>query len=179
MDELEKLSRILNVKGNYEFLGYSLNLETGELSDLLEKDASNAVDMFVITVLLRHYLQAAPVAQQGRLVKFEDLPGGQSYGKAFAQRAMQPIVEGFGKNPHALVDAGQRLGGKQSRFGDVSVEVETLRGIPLVYVLWEESEFPATATVLFYESASSYLPTEDLAILGELISHRLLKARSR
>ncbi len=156
-------------------MGYSLNLETGEFVDLLEKEA-NAVEMYVVTVLLRHYLEASPVADRGRLVKFEDLPGGHAYGKAFAQRAVQPLVEGFVKNSAALIKAGERLSGKQCNFGDVAVEVETLKGVPLVFVLWGEDEFPASANVLFYESASSYLPTEDLAVLGELVSHRLLKA---
>ncbi len=176
-EELEKLGKHLEVEGAYQFLGYNLNLKTGEFTDLLEKEA-NAVEMYIVTVLLRHYLQAAPVATQGKLVKFEELPGGHSYGKAFNERAITPIEEGFGKNPADLIEAARRIGGKQSSFGDASVEVPTLKGIPLIFVLWqgEEGEFPAAANVLFYESASSYLPTEDLAVLGELVSHRLLKA---
>jgi hypothetical protein len=175
-EELNKIKNLVNA-GKWNFLGYSLNLETGELVDLLEKEAS-AVEMYVVTVLLKHYVDASPVTERGKLVKFEDLPGGHAYGKAFVQRAIQPLAEGFGKNPSALVKAGERLGGKQCNFGDKAVEVETLKGLPLVFVLWGESEFPASANVLFYESASSYLPTEDLAVLGELVSHRLLKAQN-
>jgi hypothetical protein len=128
-EELNKIKTLSNTK-EWNFLGYSLNLETGEFVDLLEKEA-NAVEMDVVTVLLRHYLEASPVAERGRLVKFEDLPGGHAYGKAFAQRAVQPLVEGFVKNSAALIKAGERLSGKQCNFGDVAVEVETLKGYRL------------------------------------------------
>jgi hypothetical protein len=45
-----------------------------------------------------------------------------------------------------------------------------------VYIVWKADEFSATASVLFDQSASEYLPTEDLAVLGELTTARLRKA---
>jgi hypothetical protein len=52
------------------------------------------------------------------------------------------------------------------------VEIPVLE-IPIVYILWRTSEFPASATTLFDASASHYLPTEDLAVLAELTTIRL------
>jgi hypothetical protein len=177
-NELEKLSKLLNSEEKCQFLGYSLNVKTAKLEDLLAKTPCSAMEIFIVTTLLRHYLEASPITELGKLVKFEDLPGGHSYGKAFTNRAIAPIVEGFGRNPVQLIQAAKRLGGTQLPYGDASVEIPTLRSIPLVYILWEEMEFPASANVLFYSSSSVYLPTEDLAILGELVSHRLLKTRT-
>jgi hypothetical protein len=52
-----------------------------------------------------------------------------------------------------------------------------LKGIPLTYILWKAEEFGASATVLYDQSASNYLPTEDLAGLGELTTARLIDAQ--
>ena len=67
------------------------------------------------------------------------------------------------------------LGGKALSFGDSSVEIPTLTGIPIIFIVWAEGEFPASATVLFDESASRYFPTEDLAVLAELTASRLVR----
>jgi hypothetical protein len=177
VNELDKLSSLLKAENDtYEFLGYRLNLLTGELEDLLEVGVYNAVEIFAITTLVKHYLQSSPPATSGEIIKFEQLPGARAYTKTFTNRAVYPIAETFGRRPAALVKAAKRLGAKPCSYGDAAVELKTLEGIPLVYVLWEEEEFAATANVLYYESASCYLPTEDLAILAELASHRLIKA---
>jgi hypothetical protein len=39
-----------------------------------------------------------------------------------------------------------------------------------------DEEFPASANVLFDASASHYLPTEDLAVLGGMLTGRLIKS---
>jgi len=60
--------------------------------------------------------------------------------------------------------------------GDAAAEVCALESVPIIYILWAAGEFAASATVLFDESASSFLPTEDLEVLGELTTYRLKKA---
>ena len=62
-------------------------------------------------------------------------------------------------------------------YGDASVEIMALKGIPLTYVVWGAEDFPASASLLFDETASHYLPTEDLAVLGEVTSIRLMETR--
>jgi hypothetical protein len=115
---------------------------------------------------------AEPTERTGRLVKFRDLPGGYAYEKAFIQRVIQPVTTVFGDKPEALVEAAKLLNGVALTYGDASVEIPVLE-IPIVYILWRTSEFPASATTLFDQSASHYLPTEDLAVLAELTTARL------
>ena len=76
-----------------------------------------------------------------------------------------------------MTQAAKLLGGVERSFGDASFEVEALKGIPLTYILWGAEEFPAVANILYDESASNYLPTEDLAVLGELTTSRLIQAK--
>ncbi len=76
-----------------------------------------------------------------------------------------------------MLNAGKILGGTPLKYGDCSIRIPVIEGIPIVYILWAETEFPAYTTVLFDQSANSYLPTEDLAVLAELTTIRLIKAK--
>jgi hypothetical protein len=180
-DQLELLCSLLKVeKGfKYEWLGYALDLETGKIDDLLSQEVHHSeMEVQVWTTLLTHYILAKPTLRKEKLVKFKDLPGGYAYERAFLQRVVNPIAEAFGENPQELVEAAKPLKSKQLTLGDASVEIPALEGIPIVYIVWAKTEFPATASVLFDESAGHFLPTEDLAVLAELATSRLIKAQS-
>ena len=179
-EELERLTHLLSSEkgSDYDMLGYAINLETGKIRDLLSEDNSSDDGVLqILTILLSHYSASNPVARTEILIKFRNLPGGYAYERAFHDRAVQPILQVFGDNPTELVASARLLKGEPLSYGDVSVEIPTLEGIPLVYILWARNEFPASATLLYDESACHYLPTEDLAILAELTTNRLLKAR--
>jgi hypothetical protein len=182
--QAEHLGRIRHVakveKGHmFQFLGYALDLETGEFSDLLEKSAVYGErTVQIMTGLLFHYSLAKETPKTGNLVKFKDLPGGYAYEGAFIQRAVNPIAEVFGDKPVEVAEAAKLLKGAPLDYGCSSVEIPAVEGIPIVYILWAAEEFPASANVLFDGSASCFLPTEDLAGLGELTTFRLLKAHS-
>ena len=180
-EQLEKIKYLAKIERNqsYQFLGYSLNLETSEICDLLEKNlAPCGWDVQILTVLLVHYSSANKAPKRGKLVKFKDLPGGSAYERAFIQRAANPIVQVFGDKPAELAETARLFNGTSLDYGQISVEIPALEGIPIVYILWTAEEFSASANILFDESASCFLPTEDLAVLGELTTHRLLKAQS-
>jgi hypothetical protein len=101
------------------------------------------------------------------------LPGGNAYEKTFNERAIEPVAKIFGDKPEALVEAAKLLNGVALTYGDSSVEIPFLKGLIIMFIVWKSGEFPASATVLFDESASHYLPTEDLAVLAELTTIRL------
>ncbi len=174
-EEKEKLRASVAPEGtSLQILGYTVNLETGEAHDLLSYERLQAkVNCKILSILLSHYSTACPSQRTGALVKFGDLPGGHAYETAFAQRAEEPIARVFGDKPRGLIEAAKLLDGEPLSLGDSSVEIPALKGIPLVYVLWEKSEFPASANILFDTSAKNYLPTEDLAVLAELTTNRL------
>jgi hypothetical protein len=161
------------------FLGFTLSLKTGDFTDLICSDLpANERLLEVFRILLTHYAEGKPVPLSGKLVKFKDLPGGYAYEGAFNQRAIEPIADDFGAKPELLLQASKLLGGTQLGLGgDVSIQLPTLKGIPLTYILWKKEEFDASATVLYDESASSYLPTEDLSGVGEIATIRLLQAK--
>ena len=62
-------------------------------------------------------------------------------------------------------------------FGDASFSFRLLPRVWLAVVLHlADDEFPASANVLFDAAVSHYLPTEDLAVLGGILTGRLIKA---
>jgi hypothetical protein len=180
-EQLKKIKQLTKVgeDNTYHFLGYTLNLETNQFHDLLEKGTVHS-DWGVqnMTALLAHYSLANETAKTGKLVKFKDLPGGYAYEHAFTQRAVNPIAQAFGSNAVELLEVAKLFGGKKVNYGDLSVEIPALEGIPVVYILWVTPEFPASANLLFDESASCFLDTESVSGLGELTTHRILKAQS-
>jgi len=178
--ELEILQKLKRLTGTnrYEFLGFTLDLDENTITDDLPNLVGNLSEgrTQILTTLLCHFSLANPLAPTGRLVKYKDLPGGYAYEGAFIKRAIEPIAEVFGEKTKNLVEAADLLGGTKLTLGDASVEIPTLRGIPLTYILWGKEDFPASANILYDASASNYLPTEDLAVLGELTTLRLIEA---
>jgi hypothetical protein len=174
-DVAVKLQEMLGAK-SIDFLGYTLNLETGELTDHLSN--SNKMIANTIETLLNHYTAGNPSPLSGKLVKYRDFPGGCAYEEAFIRRAVQPVADVFGENPKELVSVAERLGGKPLSYGDTSVEIEALKGIPLTYVVYAKEEYPASVSIFYDASAKDYLPTEDLAVLGEVVTIRLLQAKN-
>jgi Domain of unknown function (DUF3786) len=179
MKQVQNLKRLAGTSC-MRFLGYVLNLDSMEIVDsLTQSGIVDKLESEILYVLLAHYAESKPTELSGKLIKFADLPGGGAYEQAFLRRAVQPVAEAFGDKPEELAEYGRHLDGRTSTFGDCSMEFSALPHLQLTFIVWQRGEFPAEASVLFDESASHYLPTEDLAVLGELTSARLLRASIR
>ncbi len=161
----------------YDFLGFTVNLQAGTLTDNLTNNTWKDLCVRLIPAMLHHYAAGNPVPLKRNLVKFKDILGGYAYEGAFIERAIKPIEKVFGEKPEELPKATQKLCGRPLSLGDAAAEIAALKGIPLKYILHGSEEFGASASILFDESASSYLPTEDLAVLGELTTYRLIEAK--
>jgi hypothetical protein len=178
VETLQKLQRLMSSR-SYDFLGFTLNLETGILTDKLRcstLEDLNVCNSKILATLLSHYSLANPTLLSGRLVKFRDIPGGYAYEDTFIRRAIQPVAEVFGEKSEQLTKVAALLDGAELNLGDTSVRIFALKDIPLIYILWKADEFPASASILFDQTASNYLPTEDLAVLGEITTIRLIEA---
>jgi hypothetical protein len=128
-------------------------------------------------ILLLHYLLTAdgsPVT--GEWIAFRSLPGGLGYEAAFQGRASLRLARAFGNDKPAFEAAALALAGERLTFGDASFLFRALPSVWLAIVLHlADEEFPANANILFDASASHYLPTEDLAVLGGMLAGRMVK----
>ena len=128
-------------------------------------------------VLILHYLLSAkgtPITN--RLIAFKELSGGDNYFRTFSKRAIEPLVEHFGEQPHVLIDIAGKLGAHTVAYGDVAVTVNAFNRVPITIVLWQgDEEFPAQGDILFDASISDYLSTYDVTVLCESIIWKLVK----
>jgi hypothetical protein len=129
-------------------------------------------------LLILHYFNTAMgTPSSGRLVTFRELPAGPVYFPTFTKRAIKPIVDAFGKDPIRLVAAAGKIGAARSGIGDASVTFDAFARVRITYVLWGgDEELPPQGNILYDASIPDYLPTEDITVLTETITWRLVRS---
>lgn len=131
----------------------------------------------VVTLLILHYLLTAEgVRPADYWVSFRVFPGGQGYWPVFQARTALKLAKAFGKDKEAFEKAALALGGERLSFGDSSFLFRMFPRLWLAVVLnLADEELGPSAQILFDATANSYLPTEDLVVLSEMLTHSLLK----
>lgn len=129
-------------------------------------------------ILILHYLltaSGAPLSE--RLITFKEIPSGAFYLPAFERRTKRLLVEAFGAQPERLLDMASKYNGEKAEVGDFSAIIHALPRIPITLVLWKgDEEFPPDGNILFDETISQYLPTEDITVLSQMLVLGLVRA---
>ena len=127
-------------------------------------------------ILILHYLALAKgTVTTNRLIAFRELPGGNIYYPTFAKRTMKPLSDHFGKEPALLVSTAAKLGGYRADYGDTAVVINAFSHVPITLGLWQgDDEFPPQLNLLFDSTISDYLETEDVTVICETITWRLI-----
>ena len=129
-----------------------------------------------MTVLLLHYLiHARPKMLMNRFISYRELPDGMVFYNAFKNLAIDPIAHTFGEDLDAFGESASRIAGRKVDHGEMAYQFMMFPRVPVTYILWGgDDEIPAAANILFDHSAQEQLPTEDLAEVGEVITHHLV-----
>lgn len=132
-----------------------------------------------LAVLLLHYLvNVKDVELTDKLLSFRELEGGDVYYPAFCARGIDKITAEFGTEPKLLKKAGEKLGAKEGKHGDVSIVLDVFPKIPVTVILWEgDSEVKSSSNMLFDSSIKELLPTEDVAVIGGFVASALIKLK--
>ena len=137
---------------------------------------SKKVVSLVTRILLLHYLirsDGNPLT--GKWVAYKDIPGGLLYTGVFARRVTEPLQRKFGKSAQSFRETGMKSGGEPVEIGDASFILHAFPCVPLQYVLWEgDEEFPPSVQLLFDASVDHYLTLEDIVVLGQVTTGRLI-----
>jgi len=130
----------------------------------------------VTRILLLHYLiRADGSLLTGKWVAYKDIPGGLLYAGVFARRVTEPLQRKFGKSAKWFNEVGIKSGGRPVEVGNASFIFEVFPYVPLQYVLWEgDEEFPPSVQLLFDASVDHYLSLEDIVVLGQITTGRLI-----
>ena len=128
-------------------------------------------------ILILHYLTLAkgtPISN--KVIAYKELPEGANYFPSFYKRAIKPLLDYFSKEPRLLLDAAKRLGGYEADYGDVAVTINAFGRVAITLILWRgDDEFAPEGSILFDSSISDYLSTEDINVLCETISWKLVR----
>src|SRR5512135_2856731 len=137
---------------------------------------SKKVVSLVTRILLLHYLiRADGYPLSGKWAAYKDIPGGLLYAGVFVRRVTEPLQRKFGKSARSFKETGIRSGGESVDVGDASFILPAFPRVPLQYVLWEgDEEFPPSVQLLFDASVNHYLTLEDMVVLGQVTSGRLI-----
>ena len=160
------------------FLGtaYTVTLPQVEIASTEKKTVS-----LVTRIMVLHYLiRGDGTPEKGDLIPYKEIPGGLMYAGVFERRMVTPLLDVFGQAPERFLEAGLAMGGETAALGDVSFSLRVLPRVPVTLVLWKgDEEFPPWIQVLFDRSVDRYLSLEDIVVLGEMISKRLIARGSR
>jgi hypothetical protein len=171
-------ARCINANGvvlSYLNEQYRVTVPDGEIS--LE-NSEVEVPLRDKILILHYFIAAKGTPATGKLIAYKQLLGGVSYFPAFSQRAIAPLVSGFGRNPELLIEAATQLGGRRTTLGDVSANVNAFEHVPITLVLWRgDEEVAPNGSILFDANISDYLSTEDVTVLCETMVRRMVRGR--
>jgi len=138
------------------------------------------VSLVTRCILLHYLLHADGSPLTGRWVSYKEIPGGLLYAGVFSRRVTDPLVKKFGRSAKSFVEAGIRFGGETTAAGDASFTLRVLPRVLLQYVLWEgDEEFPPSVQLLFDSAVDHALPLEDIVVLGQITTGRLISLANR
>lgn len=147
-------------------------------------DANGEKPNLGVSVVLCRFLLMCPDAppKDGGWTTFRDIKGAGPLTVLWANDVERAISDAFDQRPGDLEKAGALIGANkpdQEYSYDVEFQVPALSRIP-VLVLFNDSDdtFPSKCTVLFRQSAGTYLDPESLAILGGITARTLVRRAS-
>ena len=129
-----------------------------------------------LAILLLDYLVRADGGPlSGRWIGFQELPDGAFYRRAFQGYTGDQLVRELRGDPDAFRRSAEELGGEAISMGDAGYAFVVLPRVRMAVIWWSgDEEFPAKAHVLFDAVASTYLPTDGLAIIGRMLCRQLV-----
>ncbi len=158
-----------------EYLNQSYQIVFPDI-DISLIDSKEEVPIRGKILILHYFTQARGTPITNKIIAFKELPEGANYFPTFSKRAIKPLLDHFGREPEQLIDAAEKLGGHKVNYGDVAVTINAFSYVPITLVLWQgNGEFVPEGSILFDSTISDYLPTEDITVLCETISWKLVR----
>lgn len=157
-----------------EYLNQSYQIVFPDI-DVLLMDSEEEVPVRNKILILHYFNQAKGTPLTNQKIAYKELPEGTAYFPTFYKRAIKPLLDHFGGEPERLIAAAEKLGGDKADYGDTAVTINAFSYLPITLVLWRgNEEFTPEGNILFDSTVSDYLPTEDINVLCETISWKLV-----
>ena len=133
------------------------------------------VTAFKRALLIYYFVTSDGTPPSGEWISFADLPDGRIYASAFQGYSGNELAKAFALDLAAFQKSCEKLGGALSPFGEASYRFRALPRLDLlaVYHLGDE-DFPSSCNILFDSTVGHYLPTEACAIIGSMLTRKIL-----
>ena len=139
----------------------------------------NELPLVFQAVLAYYFHTSDGTSLTGQWVSFADLPDGRMYNSAFQGYSGNELVKTFELDVEAFKSACEKSGGVATPSGDAGYIFYALPRLPMLVNYWcGDEDFPSSCKILFDSSASHYLPTDVCAILGSMLTQKLIKSAS-
>jgi len=129
---------------------------------------------FTVIIILHYLVRKTGGLPEitGEWLTFREFSGIEGYYAAFRTRAIQPILNKYGRNPEGIYEVLERFSGKRVSQADVSIVLEVMKGVPILISLWRaDEEFVADANIFFDRSINKIFCTEDIVVLAGMVAH--------
>ncbi len=127
-------------------------------------------------LLIYYFVTCDGTLASGQWVSFSELPDGRFYNQAYQGYSGGKLAQVFINDLETFCQVAENLGGKRVYLlGDAAYEFQVLPLVSLLGVTWQgDEEFNSTYQILFDAAISHHLPTDACAILGSILTHRLI-----
>lgn len=170
VDEDKLILKYLNIP-------YYVDLKSGRIVDTKDEDVLPLRDR----IILLHYLTDAKGSPfSGKLITYAQIEGGRFYFPVFHKRTVEPMIRFFSEKPEILIEVSKDLEAQRERYGDVSISLMPLPHIKMYLILWKgDDDVPPNGNILFDKNITDYLCAEDIAVLTEIVTWKLIKSVNR
>lgn len=116
---------------------------------------------FFILSSLWYLVKAQNIPPAGKLIKPEDLKGGDIFLRGTHILPLSEIARKYGNNKDAFIEKGRELCREKSDYGDIAVKLFPFPRIPVELILWlADDEFPSRADLLLDSTCKHHLPLD-------------------
>ncbi|UCE97286.1 MAG: DUF3786 domain-containing protein [Dehalococcoidia bacterium] len=171
------IKQVDNLKNIYlDYLGSTYVIKLPEII-ITSVDAKNKPLQAREQLILIHYLiNADGSVPRNEKITYKELQDGATYFPTFYKRSIKPLLGNFDKNPDKLLSAAAQVGGIKTDYGDLSVKIDALPRVSIIYVFWQgDDELLPEGNILFDSNIKGYLSAEDITVLCEIITWKLIK----
>ena len=111
--------------------------------------------------ILWYLVNAKEISFTGRLLRPEDLKGGNIYSKGTHILPLDQIADKYGNDTDELLRRGIELGGEVLDYGDTSLRLFPFPRVPVTIIVWKgDDEFPSRADLLLDSSCEFHMPVD-------------------
>jgi len=146
--------------------------------DFIARDGESGLPLPAIhqAMILYYFKTSRKSSPPGKWVSFSELSDAQFYNAAFQGYTSNKLLQHFQTDYEGFNTRCLEMGGEKTSFGDGAFRFQILPRVALLAVYWEgDDEFPPSYKVLFEDIVDKHLPTDGCAILGSMLTGKLIQ----